>query len=81
MPEVCLRKGKFNESHVAKKEKEPQPPLDGMIGKKYFGTFIDIKDPSEEENYQTEANNENIVEEDSNETLKDEEFGLRDIID
>ena len=41
-----------------------------MIGKEYFGTFADIKDPSEEENDETEANNENIVEEDNNETLR-----------
>ena len=64
-----------------KKAKEPQQPLDGMIGKAYFGTFADIKDPSAEENDETEANNENIVEEDDNETLEDEEFRLRDIID
>lgn len=31
--EVHLRKAYFNESHVAKKEKEPQSPLYGMIGK------------------------------------------------
>ena len=52
-----------------------------MIGQAYFGTFADIKDPSEEENDETEANNENIVEEDNNETIEDEEFGLCDIID
>ena len=74
-------KGDFSESLVAKKTKEPQPPLDGMIRKAYFGIFVDIKDPSEEGNDQTEANNENIVEEDNNGTLEDEEFGLRDIID
>ena len=81
MREVGLRKGGFNESHVEKKSKVPQPPLDGMIGKAYFGTFTDIKNPSEEENDETEANNENIVEEDNNETPEDEEFVLRDIID
>ena len=76
-----MKKGDFNESRVPKKVKEPQPPLDGMTGKAYFGTFVDIKDPSEEENDQTKANNENIVEEDNNETLEDEEFRLRDIIE
>ena len=81
MQEVGLRKGDFNESRVAKKEKETQPSLDGNIGKAYFGTFTDIKDPSEKENDETEANNENIVKEDNNETLEDEKFGLRDIID
>ena len=51
-----------------------------MIGKAHFGTFTNIKDPLEEENDENEANNENIVEEDNNDTLEDEEFGLRDII-
>ena len=46
MQEVGLRKWDFNESRVAKKTKEPQPPLDGMIGKAYFGTFADIEDLS-----------------------------------
>ena len=50
-----------------------------MIGKTYIRRFADIKDPLEEENQQNEA--ENIVEEDNNETLEDEEFGLRDIVD
>ena len=80
MQEVGLRKGDFNESRVSKKEKESQPPLDGMIGKTFFGTFKDIKDPLEEQNDETEANNENIVEEENNEILEDENFGLRDII-
>ena len=75
MQEVGLRKGDFNESHVEKRAKEPQPPLDGMIGNAYFGMFADIKDPSEDENDETEANDENIVEEDNNETLEDEELG------
>ena len=81
MQEVGLRKGDFNESRVAKNAKEPQPPLDGMSEKAYFGTFAHIKDPSDEENDKTGANNENIVEEYNNETLEDEYFGLRDIID
>ena len=81
MQEVGLRKGDFNESHVAKKTKEPQPPLDGMIGNTYFGTFTNIEDPLEEENDETEANNENIVENDNNDTLEDEEFVLHDILD
>ena len=73
-----MKKGDFSESRVAKKAKEPQPPLHGMFGNTYIGRFTDIKDPLEEENEQNEA--ENIVEEDNDETLKDEEFGLRDIV-
>jgi len=80
MQEVGLRKGDFNESRVEKKAKEPQPPLDGMIGKAYVGTFADIKDPPEEENDETKANDENIVEEDNNHIVEDAEFGLHDII-
>ena len=64
---------------MAKKAKEPQPPLHGMFGKIYIGRFAYIKDPLEEENEQKEA--ENIVEEDNDETLENEEFGLRDIAD
>ena len=79
MQEIGLRKGDFNEASVAKKAKEPQPPLDGIIGKTYIGRFADIKDPLEEENEQNEA--ENIVEEDNYKTLEDEEFGLCDIVD
>ena len=74
MQEVGLGKGDFNESCVEKKEKEPQRPLDGMIVKGYIMRFADIKDPSEEENEETEV--ENIVEEDNDETLEDEEYGL-----
>jgi len=79
MQEIGLKKGDFSESRVAKKAKEPQPPLHGMYGKTYIGRFADIKDPLEEENEQNET--ENIVEEDNDETLEDEEFGLRDIVD
>ena len=79
MQEIGLKKGDFSESCVAKKEKEPQPPLHRMFGKTYIGRFADIKDPLEEENEQKEA--ENIVEEDNEETREDEEFGLRDIVD
>ena len=79
MQEIGLKKGDFSESRVAKKAKEPQPPLHGMFGKTYIGRFADIKDPLEEENEQNEI--ENIVEEDNDETLEDEEFGLRDILD
>ena len=79
MQEIGLRKGDFNESCVAKKAKEPQPPLHGMFGKTYIGRLADMKDPLEDENEQKEA--ENIVEEDNDETLEDEEFGLRDIVD
>jgi len=64
---------------VAKKAKESQSPLHGMFGKTYIGRFADIKDPLEEENGKKET--ENIVEEDNDETLEDEEFGLRDIVD
>ena len=79
MQEIGLKKGDFSESRVAKKAKEPQPPLHGMFGKTYIGRFADIKDPLEEENEQNETGN--IVEEDNDETLEDEEFGLRDIVD
>lgn len=79
MQEIGLRKGDFNELRVAKMEKEPQPQLDGMIQKTYIGRFADIKDPSKEDNEQNEA--ENIMEEENDETLKDKEFGLCDIID
>ena len=79
MQEIGLKKGDFSESRVAKKAKEPQPPLHGMFGKTYIGRFADIKDPLEEEIAQKEA--ENIVEYDNDETLEDEEFGLRDIVD
>ncbi len=79
MQEVGLRKGDFNESHVAKKAKEPQPPLSGMTGKWHFGSFADMKDPWEEENEETEV--ENIVEEENNEALEDDEHALYDIVD
>ena len=55
--EVGLRKRNFNESRVEKKEKEPQPPLYGMIGKGHFGRFADMKDPLEDDNDQNEAEN------------------------
>ena len=74
-----MKKGDFSESRVVKKAKQPQPPLHGMIGKAYIGRFTNIKDSLEEENEQNKA--ENIVEEDNDETLEDEEFGLRDIVD
>ena len=79
MQEIGLKKGDFNESCVAKKAKEPQPPLHGMFGKTYIGRFADIKDPLEEESEQKETKK--IVEEENGETLEDEEFGLRDIVD
>ena len=79
MQEIGLKKGDFSESRVAKKAKEPQPPLHGMYGKTHIGGFADMKDPLEEENEQKET--ENIVEEDNDETLEDEECGLRDILD
>ena len=53
-----------------------------MYGKTHIGGFADMKDPLEEENEQNEQNEtENIVEEDNDETLEDEEFGLHDILD
>ena len=64
-----------------KEAEEPQPPLYGMMGKAYVGTFIDIKDPSQEENDETEANDENIGEEENNYTLEDEDFWLHDMLD
>lgn len=69
----------YNESRAAKKVKKPQPPLDGMIGKWYFGRFAIIKDPLEEENDQTKV--ESIMEEDNNETLVEDEYGWHDIVD
>ena len=50
--EVGLRKGDFNESCVAKKAKEPQPPLYGMIRKGHFGRFVDMKDLLQDDNDQ-----------------------------
>jgi len=50
MQEIGLKKGDFSESHVAKKAKEPQPPLHGMLRKTYIGRFTSIKDPLEEGN-------------------------------
>lgn len=50
-----------------------------MFEKTYIGRFADIKDPLEEEYEKNET--ENIVEEDNDETLEDEEFGLCNIVD
>ena len=77
--EVGLRKGDFNESRVAKKAKEPQPPLYGMIGKGHFGRFVDMKDPLEDDNDQNEE--ENAAEEAINVVLNDVEDVLVDIVD
>ena len=77
--EVGLRKGDFNESRVGKKEKKPQPPLYGMIGKGHFGRFADMKDPLEDEYDQNEA--ENVVEEAINDVLDDVEHVLVDVVD
>lgn len=74
-----LKKGDFSESRVAKKAKEPQPPLHGMFGNTYIRRLADMKDPLEDENEQKVA--ENIEEENNDETLEGEEFGLRDIVD
>ena len=77
--EVGLRKGDFTESRVAKKSKEPQPPLYGMIWKGHFGRFADMKYPLEDDNDENEA--ENVAEEDINDVLEDFEHGLVDIVD
>ena len=77
--EVGLRKGDFNESRVAKKTKEPQPPLYGMIGKGHFGRFADMKDPLEDDNDQNEV--ENVAEEAINDVLDDVEHVLVDIVE
>ena len=49
MQEVVLRKGDFNESRVAKKVKEPQPPIDGM-NERILQKICTHQDPIEEEN-------------------------------
>ena len=77
--EAGLRKEDFNESRVAKKAKEPQPPLYGMIGKGHFGRFADIEDPLEDDNDQNEV--ENVAEEAINDVLDDVEHVLVDIVD
>ena len=73
-----MRKGDFNESRVAKKAKEPQPPLSGMIGKGNFGRFVDMKDPLEDDNDQNEE--ENVAEEAINVVLDDVGDVLVDIV-
>ena len=77
--EVGLRKGYFNESRVAKKAKEPQPPLYGMFGKGNFGIFSNMKDPLEDDNDQNEE--ENVLEEFINAVIDDVEDVLVDIVD
>lgn len=79
MQEIGLKKGDFSESRVAKKGKGTPTTITGNDWKGIHWRFADIKYPLEEENEQNEV--ENIVEEDNDETLEDEEFGLRDIID
>ena len=79
MQEIGLKKWDFSESRVAKKAKEPQPPLHGMFGNTYIGRLADMKDLLEDENEQKEA--ENIEEENNDETLEDEEFGFSDFFD
>ncbi len=74
-----MNKGDFSESRVTKMAKELHPPLHGMIRKAYIGRFADIEDPLEEENEQNQV--ESILEEDNDETVEDEEFGLHDIVD
>ena len=64
---------------MAKKTKEPQPPLYGMIGKRHFGRFADMKDPLEDDNDQNEE--ENVVKEAINVILDDVEDVLVDIVD
>ena len=77
--EVGLRKGDFNESRVAKKAKEPQPPLYGMIGKGHFGRFAEMKDPLEDDNNQNEV--ENVAEVAINDVLDNVEHLLVDIVE
>ena len=43
MQEVGLRKGDLNESCVEKKAKDPQSPLDGMIGNAYIGRSVESR--------------------------------------
>ena len=62
-----------------KKEKEPQPPLYGMIGKWHFGRFANMKGPLEEENEEIQSRN--IVEEENNEAKEDDKHGFYDIVD
>ena len=64
---------------MAKKAKEPQPPLYGMIGKGHFGRFVDMKDPLEDDNDQNEV--ENVAEETINDVLDDVEHVLVDIVE
>ena len=78
MQEVGLRKGYFNESHVEKMAKEPQPLLYGMIEKGHFGRFADMK--YRLENDIEENREENIVEEENNEATENDEHGLYDIL-
>ena len=59
--------------------KEPQVPLEGMIGKDHFGERVDIKDPMEEQNETMEAQND--VEEDDNVSIENDEFRIYDILD
>ena len=73
--EVDLRKGDFNESRVAKKAKEPQPTLYGMIGKGHFGRFTDLKNSLEDDN------DPNEVEYVAKEAINDVEHVLVDIVD
>lgn len=77
--EIGLRKGDFNESRVAKKAKEPQPPLYGMIGNGHFVRFSDMKDQLEDDNDQNEV--ENVAKEAINDVLDDVEHVLVDIVE
>jgi hypothetical protein len=77
--EVGLRKGDFSESKVAKLSKEPQVPLEGMIGNDHFGELANIKEPMEEQNDTMETQSD--VEEDDNVSVENDEFGIYDSVD
>ena len=64
---------------MAKKAKDPQPPLFEMIGKGHFRTFADMKYPLEDDNDQNEAKN--VAEEAINDVLDEVEHVLVDIVD
>jgi len=79
MQEVGLSKGYFSESCLAKMLKESEPPLGGFFGKEHVGELAHIKVPVEEKTEPMEA--QNTMDENDNEALEDDEFGLNDIVD
>jgi hypothetical protein len=64
---------------VEKLSKEPQVPLGGVIGNDHFGELANIKEPMEEQNDTMEAQND--IEEHNNVSIKNDEFGIYDIVD